>query len=427
MKERSRQKAVPYTETNATAWLGWLAHGMRRHGQTVFQIEQLQPRWLLSSNERLIFLLATRMTWGMLAGLIVGAILGLVLVLGVGLMGGMIAGLVGGCIFGLIDYRRFRPPFQATTWEGRSRKQHLLTGIALSVLVFLGLCWAIGWLLGSLFGELGQGGIGGLIGALSEGQVSAPIGGLIGGTGAGLIFGLIYGSIWTSRSTFRQLTHAIQPVETVRWSWPNCRRRGLLGILVGLISGLCIGFLIGPVPVMLGEPPELLIFLPIGGLIGAILGGLIGALTGGFRPGIRELKSVPNQGIRLSILHAVQVGTPLGLVVGLLIGIIGKSPGSAVAYALIVTVGFGMWYGGLETTDHAILRLLLYFRGYAPLNYARFLDYAAGPLNFLQKVGGGYVFIHRYLLEYFAAMVTSGEADSAKTQTEAVATEASIS
>jgi len=32
----------------------------------------------------------------------------------------------------------------------------------------------------------------------------------------------------------------------------------------------------------------------------------------------------------------------------------------------------------------------------------RFLDYAAEELNFLQKVGGGYVFIHRYLLEHFA-------------------------
>ena len=32
-----------------------------------------------------------------------------------------------------------------------------------------------------------------------------------------------------------------------------------------------------------------------------------------------------------------------------------------------------------------------------------FLDYAA-RLVFLQKVGGGYIFIHRLLLEHFAAM-----------------------
>jgi hypothetical protein len=40
----------------------------------------------------------------------------------------------------------------------------------------------------------------------------------------------------------------------------------------------------------------------------------------------------------------------------------------------------------------------------APLNLVRFLDYAARDLNFLQKVGGGYNFIHRMLLEHFPAM-----------------------
>jgi hypothetical protein len=38
-----------------------------------------------------------------------------------------------------------------------------------------------------------------------------------------------------------------------------------------------------------------------------------------------------------------------------------------------------------------------------PWNYARFLDYATERL-FLQKVGGGYIFVHRMLLEHFAGM-----------------------
>ena len=48
-----------------------------------------------------------------------------------------------------------------------------------------------------------------------------------------------------------------------------------------------------------------------------------------------------------------------------------------------------------------------------PRNYARFLDYAAEELTFLQKVGGGYIFVHRYLLEYFAAMELPGQAVAA--------------
>ena len=46
---------------------------------------------------------------------------------------------------------------------------------------------------------------------------------------------------------------------------------------------------------------------------------------------------------------------------------------------------------------------MLYRLGDAPWNYARFLDYATERL-FLQKVGGGYIFIHRMLLEHFAQM-----------------------
>jgi hypothetical protein len=38
----------------------------------------------------------------------------------------------------------------------------------------------------------------------------------------------------------------------------------------------------------------------------------------------------------------------------------------------------------------------------APGDYVRFLDAAAERL-LLRKVGGGYAFIHRMLLEYFAA------------------------
>jgi hypothetical protein len=40
-------------------------------------------------------------------------------------------------------------------------------------------------------------------------------------------------------------------------------------------------------------------------------------------------------------------------------------------------------------------------KGYTPLNFIEFLDYCS-RLVLLKKVGGGYIFIHRMLLEYFA-------------------------
>ena len=69
---------------------------------------------------------------------------------------------------------------------------------------------------------------------------------------------------------------------------------------------------------------------------------------------------------------------------------------------MFVALLVGLWYGGFDVFEHYLLRLLIARRGHAPLDYARFLDYAAEELNFLQQVGGGYVFIDRYLLDHFA-------------------------
>ena len=51
----------------------------------------------------------------------------------------------------------------------------------------------------------------------------------------------------------------------------------------------------------------------------------------------------------------------------------------------------------------SILPVILILQGDTPSNYVHFLDYAVDRI-FLQKVGGGYRFIHRLLLEHFAEM-----------------------
>jgi hypothetical protein len=45
---------------------------------------------------------------------------------------------------------------------------------------------------------------------------------------------------------------------------------------------------------------------------------------------------------------------------------------------------------------------MLRYHGYTPRRYVDFLDYAAERI-FLHRVGGGYIFIHRMLQDYFAA------------------------
>jgi hypothetical protein len=77
-----------------------------------------------------------------------------------------------------------------------------------------------------------------------------------------------------------------------------------------------------------------------------------------------------------------------GLLVGLIIGL---------AVGLIA----GLNRGGSAVIKHYALRLILWLKGYTPLNFIAFLD-QCGQLILLKKVGGGYIFIHRMLLEYFA-------------------------
>jgi hypothetical protein len=401
MTQNSRRKVLPYTESQATRWLTWLACGMQGHGQTVFQIEQLQPSWLGRRGELLVYLLGTRIVWGLVSGLISGPTFGAIswLLSGdlswlvIGLITGPMGGLMGGLISGLIDFWRLGRTSLVSRWGGRSRNLQMILGMAL---------WG---LMGGLMGGL----IFGPMSRLEGAPRSMPTFGLM----YGLIGGLIFGLFWTVRSAWRPLVQAIQPVEMLQWSWRSSlgvARRGLgVGLVVGFISGLTIGIVAGLTGMLRltgsGLAQGLVAGLVWGLLVGLILGlvtGLMGGLLGGFRPGIRDMKTVANQGIQLSCRYAIQVGATGGTLVGFLA--LALHPVVGVACGLIFGLGVGMWFGGFEVVEHGILRLILAARGHAPRSYAHFLGYAAQELNFLQQVGGGYMFIHRYLLEYFAGL-----------------------
>ena len=64
---------------------------------------------------------------------------------------------------------------------------------------------------------------------------------------------------------------------------------------------------------------------------------------------------------------------------------------------------YGLSYGGYACMSHFALRLVLWRSGVIPWDYTRFLDYAADRIV-LHKVGGGYIFVHRLVQDYFAAL-----------------------
>jgi hypothetical protein len=65
--------------------------------------------------------------------------------------------------------------------------------------------------------------------------------------------------------------------------------------------------------------------------------------------------------------------------------------------------GLIAWFyrGGAAVIKHYELRLILFLKGRTPFQFIGLLDHCAN-LIFLKKVGGGYIFIHRMLLDYFA-------------------------
>ena len=68
MFERKGRAEQPYTKKRTQVWLSWLACKMQQHSQSILLIEHLQPSWLSTRGQRLVYTLSSR--------LFVGAILG---------------------------------------------------------------------------------------------------------------------------------------------------------------------------------------------------------------------------------------------------------------------------------------------------------------------------------------------------------------
>jgi len=230
----------------------------------------------------------------------------------------------------------------------------------------------------------------------------------------GLVFALLFGL----RGSRQSLTNDIQTVEALSWSWQKALKLLPFGLIGGFILGLAAASIAwidpdlvnswrsGPISRLLDDRGIVM----GSGLLIALLWGLMAAMFGGLTSKVIETKTIPNQGILLSLRNALLTGPGFGLIIGLFAGLLvgvvaGFQDGADFGIFMGLCVGTlaFLWYGGLDIIQHYTLRVILWYRGHLPLNYIGFLNYAAERV-FLQKVGGGYIFIHRLLLEHFAAM-----------------------
>ncbi|MBD1853862.1 NACHT domain-containing protein [Leptolyngbya sp. FACHB-711] len=166
--------------------------------------------------------------------------------------------------------------------------------------------------------------------------------------------------------------------------------RLILGIILGMIGGLIFGLIFGSLT--------------------EIVLGFFGCSVVGFTLGITnrisysqdtETQRLPNGTIYELGRTAIITGTFSGLLTSLLLIL------QSLVTGFRIGTGIGLisalFFGGLVCLQHFVLRLILWKSGNSPWNYARFLNYCTERF-ILQRVGGSYHFIHRLMLDYFAAM-----------------------
>jgi hypothetical protein len=79
-------------------------------------------------------------------------------------------------------------------------------------------------------------------------------------------------------------------------------------------------------------------------------------------------------------------------------------------FGLNIGLIVGLVVGGDFLVKNYTTRILLYRSKNIPWRLIDFLEYAKERI-FLRRVGGGYIFIHRMLMEHFAAMAEHGETE----------------
>jgi hypothetical protein len=214
--------------------------------------------------------------------------------------------------------------------------------------------------------------------------------GLVWGRLVGLFVGLatvpVVGAVFGAKDQIRIVE------ERLTWSWKKARRGALGGLVIGVPVGLLFGVMFGLLGGLAFELLVGLLFGLFGGLGIMLFIGLLFVLIGGIDSPAVDIPSTPNQGIRNSLQS--------GLFALLFFGPIFWLVHVPAAGALFGLFG-GLVFGLKAVIQHSVLRYILFRSGVAPLNYAEFLDYTSSR-HLTRRVGGGFIFRHRLLMEHFA-------------------------
>lgn len=199
---------------------------------------------------------------------------------------------------------------------------------------------------------------------------------------------------------------AIVPLEHVVFSWRAVQWRNFaLSFPFAVLTTPVFALMLFPNDVVV-TVPRLLLSLS-GGFVMALL---INLYLDGFTASPIEMRLHPNEGMRATLQNMMWFSVVQIIAFGcvaLAMASFGLPLDRLIRVWLAFVFMFGsdmmLSHGGIPLLQHVFLRYQLWRENLIPGNYAHFLDYAAS-LVLLRKVGGGYIFIHRYLLEYFAGL-----------------------
>ncbi len=232
----------------------------------------------------------------------------------------------------------------------------------------------------------------------------------------GLLFGLInaYNAIRNPQDK--------NPVAAISWDWKKGLSSGLPFLLIGLFISMFFWPIIGmyAFDFMFGivvTTREM--YLIVSG-IAVIIG-----IFGGLQQKDLDKKLYPNQGLRLSIFYATIFAGLAALIEwglykvvfnfvctrdGALLGLTTAQLCNYANYAILAgAVGIlYIWlkWGGEFIIYHIALRTVLTITNDLPRQLLGFLDDMVDH-SILRKIGGGYIFLHRALMEYFSGLKES--------------------
>jgi serine/threonine protein kinase len=364
MVTRSGKRQLPMSHDEFLAILRSLALAMKRQNQTIFQIDSVQPGALGNGAVRAVYFMGSRIG----AASVVGA--GLVLAAGLtpldnmgfradlafGAALGLSTALSGGLIhggFGLLKQRASPAPL--------ARSAHWLTVSGLGVLT-------------------------GLVNAATVGPGRHFFAAIL-----AFEAGLLAAPLLSPHSDVGRLHADIRPVEAIRFSRRGATRALPYAIALGLLAAAFSW----------GEKESHAV------AVSSIYAFALCVLLVGLRGREVETSVLPNEGIRRSVRISARFGiigfaiTALGM--GLIYG-----PFYGACAGLTSAAVLWLWYGGLATIEHVVLRLLLRWSHFEYCD-AGFLD-AAANRGLLYRVGGGYMFVHPTLMDRLVAHASEAPA-----------------